>query len=58
MKKNMKDLFKIGVVIPALVISLAACGSSASNNQGSSEPAPAEKEETTEAPAAQAAAQE
>ena len=55
MKKNMKDLLKLGVVIPALVISLAACGSSASNNQSSSEPAPAEKEETTEAPAAQAA---
>ena len=55
MKKNMKDLLKLGVVIPALVISLAACGSSASNNQSSSEPAPAGKEETTEAPAAQAA---
>ena len=58
MKKNMKDLLKIGVVIPALVISLVACGNSASNNQGSSEPAPEKTEETTEtaeAPAAQAA---
>lgn len=44
MRKNLADLVKVGVVIPALIVSMAACG--AANAQG----APADdKTETTEA---------
>ena len=32
MKKNFADLVKIGIVVPALIISMAACG--AANAQG------------------------
>ena len=53
MKKNMMDLLKIGVVIPALVLSMAACGNSSSADAGKSAEAPA-----AEAEAAQEAGQE
>ena len=52
MKKNTKDLFEMGIIVPALVLSLAACGASGNT---SSTPAPeagaavtAEAAETTE----------
>lgn len=47
MKKNTKDLLKMGVIIPALILSLAACG--ASGNNTTAEPAAEETEaEATE----------
>ena len=52
MKKNMMDLMKIGVVIPALVLSMAACGNSAASDAGKSAEAPAaeaQAEQETEA---------
>ena len=59
MKKNMMDLLKIGVVIPALVLSMAACGNSSSADAGKSAEAPAaeaaqEAEQEAEAPEAEA----
>ena len=50
MKKNMMDLFKIGVVVPALVLSMAACGS-ANAGAGKSAEAPAAETEAQEAEA-------
>ena len=47
MKKNTKDLLKMGIVVPALILSLAACGASGNTT---STPAPeAEAAATTEA---------
>ena len=58
MKKNMMDLLKIGVVVPALVLSLAACGNSSSADAGKSAEAPAaETAEATAAEATEAAAE-
>ena len=49
MKKNMMDLLKIGVVIPALVLSMAACGNSANSGAGKSAEAPAAEAQEAEA---------
>ena len=49
MKKNMIELVKIGVVVPALVLSMAACGNSASSDAGKSAEAPAAEAEAEEA---------
>ena len=59
MKRNVADLLKIGVVIPALVLSLAACGNSGSGTQDSKpETEAAEAEGTGEAAAADEGAQD
>ena len=54
MKKNMMDLLKIGVVVPALVLSLAACGNSSSADAGKSAEAPAAEAEAEAAQEAEA----
>ena len=48
MKNNKMDLLKIGIVVPALVISLAACGS-ANSDAGKSAEAPATEAQAQEA---------
>ena len=60
MKRNTADILKIGVIIPALVLSLAACGSSGSTAAPKEEEKPAEETaaEETEAPAAEETAPE
>ena len=50
MKNNKMDLLKIGIVVPALVISLAACGS-ANSDAGKSAEAPATEAQAQEAEA-------
>ena len=50
MKNNKMDLLKIGIVVPALVISLAACGS-ANSDAGKSAEAPAAEAQAQEAEA-------
>jgi predicted small lipoprotein YifL len=59
MKKNTKDLLKMGIVVPALVLSLAACGASGTTSTPASEAGEAATEETVvtteEADAAEAA---
>lgn len=48
MRKNMMDLLKVGVVVPALVLSMAACGNSSSADAGKSAEAPAAEAEATQ----------
>ena len=47
MRKNFADLVKIGIVIPAVIVSMAACG--AATAQGAPADEKAETTETTEA---------
>ena len=49
MKKNIMDLMKIGVIVPALVLSMAACGNSGSSGTASSAEAPAQEAQAAEA---------
>ena len=46
MKKNTKDLLKMGIVVPALVLSLAACGTSGTTSTPAPEAGEAATEET------------
>ena len=55
MRKNYADLAKIGIVIPALIISLAACG--AAGSQGTPADAKAETTETKETETTEAVAE-
>lgn len=57
MKKNEKNLLKMGILIPALVLSLAACGTSGTSDTAASEPAAETKTQETETTAAETPAE-
>ena len=46
MKKRFADMIKIGVLVPAIVVSMAACGAANAQGTGSNEAAAAETKET------------
>lgn len=49
MRKNIADLVKIGILVPAMVISMVACGSSTTQNTSAEAAETKETTETTEA---------
>lgn len=58
MKKNTKDLLKMGILIPAMVLSLAACGASGTTEAKATEETAAEETVTEETAEAEAPAEE